>query len=542
MPGTATYTQASFQHALLQAISAYTPDFIAVLKQKDLSIAYINEPGARLFGYKLSKSLLNKSTPPKRVHPIYQTQLKKIRQTITKKGIFVDEVQYIDEKGKSFWGRLQVNGFTADAEKFYLVQIEKIDRAKFAEEKLVKEKKRFGALLDYASIAVIIVNRKQEIVLMNPYAVKLFGYKYTEIIGKKLGLLIPVKYRRQHQKHHEFYYQHPENRPMGTGRELTAVKKDGTEFPVEISLGTYKIEKEIYVIAYLSDITIRRQREKEIVKLNSDLEQKIKVRTEELADTIKKLEKQVNDTEAAEKELQRLLDREKELNQLKTRFVSTASHEFRTPLSTILSSAYLLQKYINTEDQPKRDKHIERITSSVNMLTDILNDFLSVGKIEEGKITTKFSQFNICENISEVINELKPVVKPGQSIICSCNGKKDVFLDPSMLKHIIMNLLSNAIKFSRDNATIIVDTKRKGQLLEISVTDNGIGISREDQQHLFERFFRGANAANIQGTGLGLHIVKKYAELMNGTVECRSELEKGTSFIVTFQLNNPVNN
>lgn len=542
MPGTATYTQAMFQHALLKAIAAHTADFIAVLRQKDLKIVYINKPGAKLFGYSPVKSLMEKKVPSNRLHPLTTVQLNKIRQTIRKKGAFTDEVQYLDEKGKSFWGKLLVNGFAVASEKFYLVQIEKIDRAKFAEDKLQKEKQRFGALLDYASIAVIIVNRQQEIILMNPYALKLFDYKNREITGKKIETLIPVKYRKQHKAYHEFYYQQPENRSMGIGRQLTAVKKDGTEFPVEVSLGTYKTGNEVYVIAYLTDITIRRQREAEIVKLNAELEQKIKQRTEELDFTIKKLEQQVKDTEDAEMELKQSLEREKELNQLKTRFVSTASHEFRTPLSTILSSAYLLQKYINTEDQPKRDKHIERITSSVNMLTDILNDFLSVGKIEEGKITPKYSSFNICDNISEVINEIKPLVKTGQSVICSCIGKKEVWLDSSMLKHITMNLLSNAIKFSSENASITVDTKRKGTLLELSVTDTGIGISKDDQQHLFERFYRGANAANIQGTGLGLHIVKKYAELLNGTVQCHSELEKGTKFIVTFRLNNPVNN
>lgn len=536
-----TYSQAPFQHDLLKAISVHTPEFIAVMRQDDLCIVFINKPGARLFGFKDSGSLLNKSTRSKRVHPLSPNQLKKIKQTVKQKGEFIDEVQYIDEKGKSFWGRLQVNGFSSGKEKYFLVQIEKIDRVKFAEEKLIKEKQRFGALLDYASIAVIIVNRQQDIVLMNPYALKLFGYKNTEITGKKIELLIPSSYRRLHRKHHDEFYKNPGNRPMGAGRELTAIKKDGTTFPVEVSLGTYKTEKDIYVIAYLADITIRRQREAEIAKLNADLEQKIKLRTEELADTIKKLEQQVKDTEAAEEELKHSLDKEKELNLLKTRFVSTASHEFRTPLSTILSSAYLLQKYVNTEDQPKRDKHIERISSSVNMLTDILNDFLSVGKIEEGKIATKYSLFNISDNINEVINELKPLVKKEQSIVCQCMVKKQVWLDPSMLKHIIMNLLSNAIKFSSDNAVITVEAKQKGKQLELSVSDNGIGISREDQQHLFERFFRGANAANIQGTGLGLHIVKKYAELMNGTVQCRSELEKGTSFIVTFHLSNPVN-
>ncbi len=371
---------------------------------------------------------------------------------------------------------------------------------------------------------------------MNPCALKLFGYKNTEVTGKKIEILIHPDYRRQHRKYHNNYFNYPENRPMGAGRELTAIKKDGTIFPVQISLGSYKSENEVYVMAYLTDITLRRQREEEIARLNADLENKIKLRTEELDITIKKLERQVKETIQTEEELKKSLEREKELSSLKTRFVSIASHEFRTPLSTILSSVYLLQKYINTEDQPKRDKHIERIAGSVNMLTDILNDFLNVGKIEEGRMFPKFSYINVCELATEVMDELKSMFKKGQNISCYCKVSRPVWLDASMLKHIMSNLLSNASKFSRENAGIKIVINQKGALLTISVSDNGIGISNEDQQHLFERFYRGANAANISGTGLGLHIVKKYAELMNGKVACKSELDSGSTFTVSFKL------
>jgi signal transduction histidine kinase len=237
----------------------------------------------------------------------------------------------------------------------------------------------------------------------------------------------------------------------------------------------------------------------------------------------------------AEEGFRMALEKEKELGELKSRFVSMASHEFRTPLSTILTSAYLLSKYITTEEQPKRDKHLERIISSVNTLTDILNDFLSLGKMEEGKIFARAVSFNVRELITGIVNEMAPIEKKGQTIQYEHEGEEMVMLDKGLLKQIVLNLLSNAIKFSSDETQIEVRTVHHADALELSVKDYGMGISKGDQKHLFERFFRGANAMNIQGTGLGLHIVARYAELMNGNVTYKSELEKGSEFIVTFQ-------
>jgi signal transduction histidine kinase len=200
----------------------------------------------------------------------------------------------------------------------------------------------------------------------------------------------------------------------------------------------------------------------------------------------------------------------------------------------VLSSAYLIEKYTSTEDQPKREKHLQRIVSSVNMLTDILNEFLDIGKIEEGKLQTKFVAFNLEESVGTTINEIKNTLKKEQQVNYRHEGDPIVFLDNSLMKHIVMNLISNAGKFSSEGSVIdVVSSHHKGRIT-LSVKDKGIGISKEDQKHLMERFFRGANAANIQGTGLGLHIVSKYVEMMNGTIQCKSQLEKGTEFIIRF--------
>lgn len=246
--------------------------------------------------------------------------------------------------------------------------------------------------------------------------------------------------------------------------------------------------------------------------------------------------KNISKLKMAEEGLREALQIEKNLGKLKSRFVSMASHEFRTPLSTVLSSAYLIEKYFLTEDQPKREKHIQRIVSSVNMLTDILNEFLNVGTIEEGKLQAKFSEFNIKEIIQSTIEEMKNNLKKNQQIDYQHEGNLMVFLDKSLLKNIVLNLISNASKFSPDKSMIEIKTFWQKNKMILSVKDQGIGISKEDKKHLMERFFRGSNAANIQGTGLGLHIVSKYAEMMNGNIKCKSELEKGTEFILTFNI------
>jgi PAS domain S-box-containing protein len=373
------------------------------------------------------------------------------------------------------------------------------------------------ALFDHAAMGIVTVNPDGLIVMINGFALQQFGYERRELLGHKIEQLIPQRYRTKHEYHRADYMENnPHQRPMGVGMDLWALRKDGSEFPVEISLSTYQTDEGRFSIAFVSDITIRKASENALLRLNDELERKVEART---------------------KSLQGALEREQELGELKSRFVSMASHEFRTPLSTILSSAYLIAQYQSTDDyQSKRDKHTQRIVASVNMLTDILNDFLSVGKIEEGRIQLRPTPMSIITWTREVTSQLENVLKPGQHIEYAHSGGDVVVLDHSLLRHIVQNLVSNASKFSPEGAIIEMRTTLDKHQFTLSVTDKGIGISDEDQTHLFERFFRGYNAVNIQGTGLGLHIVSKYAELMNGKVSVVSALEQGTTFTVTFNI------
>lgn len=406
----------------------------------------------------------------------------------------------------------------------------------------MKNIQQFEALFNHATIGIILCNKNAEIIDFNRQAEEQFGYRKEEVLGQKIEILIPSKFKHKHVGDRNRFYHDPHPRTMGAGRDLFGLKKDGSEFPVEVSLSNYKLEDEIYAIAFVIDITIRKNNEvtvyqqkaelehitSQIKHLNAELEQKVENRTKMLRETLAELEK-------SKEEVSEALEKEKELGDLKTRFVTMASHEFRTPLSTILSSAFLLSKYNGPDDGLKREKHIDRIKGAVGDMKSILEDFLSLGKLEEGSVSSKMEvlPFEDCVAVIEnTIHSLEQITRKGQQIRFIHKGEGNAYADPALLRNILTNLISNAIKFSPENATIYVELNKGETDMVLSVKDEGIGISKEDQEHLFERFFRAKNAANIQGTGLGLHIVAKYVELMFGSIDMHSELEKGTSFYI----------
>lgn len=222
-------------------------------------------------------------------------------------------------------------------------------------------------------------------------------------------------------------------------------------------------------------------------------------------------------------------------SQLKSRFVSMASHEFRTPLSSIQLSTTLIEKYLVLGDNEKIRKHTGKIKGSVENLTGILNDFLSLDKLETGKIQTVFQPFDLFELCESVKEDLEITTKPGQSLHYQHTGKeKMVVLDKNLLKNCVINLVSNAIKYSGIGTTINISSEITDSECIISIKDNGIGIPEEDQKKLFEPFFRAGNTSNISGTGLGLNIVLRYTKLMNGNLSFQSKQNQGSTFVLTF--------
>ncbi|MGB5377551.1 ATP-binding protein [Muriicola sp.] len=237
----------------------------------------------------------------------------------------------------------------------------------------------------------------------------------------------------------------------------------------------------------------------------------------------------------AEADIRMALVQAQELNKLKSRFISMASHEFRTPLSAILSSAILIEKQNVDGLEIKREKYIRQIKSNVRKLVVILNDFMSLGKLEEGKVPVKLQLFNLVSFSKNLLEEIGPTKKRGQTLSLKSNKELiEVYLDPKLLQHILINLLSNAIKYSDVDQDILMTLKSGKQSICIEVRDKGIGIPIQEQANLFERFFRAENSLNMQGTGLGLHIVKHYTERLGGAVGFESEEGKGSVFRIEF--------
>lgn len=392
----------------------------------------------------------------------------------------------------------------------------------------------FEALFMESAIGIVMVDQDGMIVASNRYANALFGYDTDELIGQSIELLVPSNIEHKHKGYVRGYMSTPQVRPMGIGLDLKGRRKDNSLFSVEVSLSHFEQNGQSYIISFINDVTAKKKsdlelilKNEEIKKLNENLEKEVLNRTNALVETL-------NDLEEKKRALELSLKKEKELGELKSRFVSMASHEFRTPLTSILSSASLIEKYPKAEEQDKRIRHLQRIKTSVGYLTDILEEFLSVGKLEEGKISTNFCRFSLTDLVQECFADLTSLAKKGQQLSYKHEGKEEVYLDKSLTRKIIFNLCSNAIKFSNEDDTITVSSLHNSHNLRICVKDEGIGISPEDQKHLFDRFFRGANVTNIQGTGLGLHIVARYTELMQGNVSIESELSKGTTICVTF--------
>ncbi len=396
------------------------------------------------------------------------------------------------------------------------------------------QQEELQALFQNASNAIVIIDANGRIVRVNPAAEKLFGYSAEELKYRPIEVLVPRRFARVHERHRNEYRAHPRARPMGTGIDLYALRKDGTEFPVEISLSPFRTEQGDFVVAFVVDNTVRKENELRIMRQNQQLEQ-LAIELQSLNEGLEeKIQQRTQELEQAKNELAAALAAEREIGELKSRFVSMASHEFRTPLSTVLSSAALIHSYVDRGDLDKIKKHAARIQAAVNSLNTILTEFLSLGRLEEGKTEPQWADVHLSALIEETIGEMSVLLRHGQSIDYIHEGEATVRLDPALFKHILINLFSNASKYSPERARIYIRSRTDECGCCVHVRDEGVGIPTADQKHLFTRFFRATNATHVQGTGLGLYIVKRYVELMGGTIGFHSEEGKGSEFWVCF--------
>lgn len=393
----------------------------------------------------------------------------------------------------------------------------------------MEEVQLLNAIINTAIDGIITIDYRGLIETVNPAALKLFGYDANEVVGKNISVLMPEPYKSAHDGYLLRHQRTGEKRIIGIGREVWGLRKDGTMFPFRLAVSEVKYKDRIIYTGFVHDLSQKKEAEYSLKKYTEELEDRIKERTQVLQTLVNELEKAKEDVSIS-------LEKEKELNQLKTRFVSMASHEFRTPLSSVQLSASLIDKYAQKPDPKNITKHTTKIKNSVGQLTGILNDFLSLEKLEAGKTEAQFEIFDIVKFSEDIIEEMQLLAKQNQNIVYQHTGTSSkVNLDPALLRNSVINLVSNAIKYSGENTFIEFNTELNDTEVCITVKDNGIGIPKEEQKYLFEAFFRANNTGNIPGTGLGLNIVKRYAELMGGEVNYKSSQDLGTTITLIFK-------
>ena len=294
-----------------------------------------------------------------------------------------------------------------------------------------------------------------------------------------------------------------------------------------------------HFLAVKEDITERVVVETELEMHRNKLEELVAQRTKELDETNKKLKGEIEKEKEIERMLKQSLEKEKELSELKTRFISTTSHEFRTPLTSVLASSELIQRYGRKWSEEKFNHHTSKIKASIEYMTKLLDDVLTINRTESGKIWFNPIMMNLKLACNEMIEEVKSYSNKNHKFRFTYSvNRNSLMLDPKLIRFIIVNLLSNAFKYSPDGGKVELKISYKKSDLIIIVKDEGIGIPPNDIPYLFEPFHRGENTIEIPGTGLGLSIVKKAVDLHNGKIKFESAEDRGSIFTIVLPTEN----
>lgn len=389
--------------------------------------------------------------------------------------------------------------------------------------------KLLKSIIETAIDGIITIDNRGRVESLNPAALKLFGYDLDEVIGKNISILMPEPDKSSHDSYLHRYQSTGEKRIIGKGREVRGLRKNGTTFPFRLAVSEVQYDDRIIYTGFIHDLSKEKEAEQRLKEYAAELEELVNERT-------KSLKKMLHALSEAKEEVSLSLLKEKELNQMKSRFVSMASHEFRTPLSSIQLSSVLIEKYAEPFDNEHIKKHVSKIKNAVGNLTTILNDFLSLERLEAGKVEPAFTPFDIVKLSEEVTEEMQMIAKDDQNIIYQHTGVESmVDLDQNLLRNCMINLISNATKYSGEHTFIEFNTEVSDTQCIVTIRDNGIGIPESDQKNLFQPFFRAHNTGNIPGTGLGLNIVRRYAGLMGGELHFESKINEGAIFTLSFK-------
>lgn len=372
-------------------------------------------------------------------------------------------------------------------------------RQEKAEAELRESENKLRSVINAAMDAIITINGTGVITEWNPRAFEIFGWTEEEVIGRYLtDNIIPTQHRKSHNTGMSHYMATGVGPALNQRIEITALHKTGKEFPIELTIIPVIQEGNQSFTAFARDITIEK---------------------------------------ATRDEIQRSLEKEREVNELKSRFVAMTSHEFRTPLTTIKQNVDLISYMLDTQDpkaETKYGKFFDRINSEIGRVTNLMNDILLLGRIDSGMVEIQIAPTDLSLLLEETIQKMTLGRPDERKVSLKVIGvRRNIALDNALIEQVIENLISNAFKYSEKapDPEIILSFESLSHIL-IKIKDYGIGIPLKDQKNLFNTFFRATNVRNIQGTGLGLSIVKEFVSMHGGTVDLISDTDKGSEFIV----------
>jgi PAS domain S-box-containing protein len=377
---------------------------------------------------------------------------------------------------------------------------------------------RYRKLLHAVPDAILEVDPEGRITILNEAAERMFGYTRAEFFGLNVETLVPAAMRSGHAKHRSSYAEHPNTRPMGTGLELQGQRKDGSLFPVEISLSPNWIEGSLHVIASVRDITERKTVENRLRSLREQYTAELTLKNEQL--------------EARNREVERA-------NRLKTEFLASMSHELRTPLHTIIGFSELLGEQLEGPLTDKQQRFVGHILQDARHLLELINEILDISKIESGRLELKQETFDFGQCVEEVMAGIRHHAASRNITLENQNNfHESLYADRLRLKEILYNLLNNAVKFTPEGGRVWIEAGREGDTLHISVCDTGIGIPEKEQPSIFEKFYQVGDISGgvREGTGLGLPITKHLVELHGGAISVASQPGKGSSFRLVLPL------
>ena len=377
---------------------------------------------------------------------------------------------------------------------------------------------RFRELLEAAPDAIMQVDAEGRIILLNRVTEDMFGYTRDELLGQPVEVLIPLELHARHAEHRAQYRQHPMTRTMGSGLALEGIRKDGSRFPVEISLSPSSTEEGFRVTAIIRDTTERRIADDHLRRVQEEYTQQLAEANAELEMTNRELER---------------------ANRLKSEFLASMSHELRTPLHTIIGFSELLGEELEGPLNEKQKRFVQHIHKDSLHLLELINDVLDISKIEADRLELRPEAFDFTALVAESIGSVRSLAEAKSHILETASDVPTaVEADRLRIKQVLVNLLSNAIKFTPEGGRIRLEARVQDFFVVVSVSDTGVGIPPEEHESIFEKFHQvGATTKGVrEGTGLGLAITKRLVEQHGGSIWVQSQPQQGSTFLFTLPI------